>query len=276
MKVSRSGLLSALILMKQQITCFLTLLCNFHFLQQVGNMFFKSRVVIWHNARRTVRITPLLGLGRSEIQRYIGDGARQWQYASKNVSVWRSSLFFCSFSICLQLSLDTTPWLNLMHPHDITECVPINVVLEGQLSRACLRLTLWCLWCVLLYLSWCVSSCQSWQIWGLDLLASLPNHSWIFKVSDLEINGCLQQTQLFLICLQCNITTDCTLQINLCGKDGVCTNLCDLYIKKISTFTGWDFGLFVINKGKKPFYLLPLGMQLYFIYLVYLDLALFH
>lgn len=75
MTVSRGGLLSALILMKQQISCFLTLLCNFHFLQQVGNMFFKSSVVIWHIARKTV--TPLLGLGRSAIQNYIGDGGRQ-------------------------------------------------------------------------------------------------------------------------------------------------------------------------------------------------------
>lgn len=34
---------------KQLLTCFLTLLCNLHFLQQVGDMFWKSYVVISYN-----------------------------------------------------------------------------------------------------------------------------------------------------------------------------------------------------------------------------------
>lgn len=37
--------------MKQPLTCFLNLLCNFPFLQQVGDMFLKSNVVIWFKCK---------------------------------------------------------------------------------------------------------------------------------------------------------------------------------------------------------------------------------
>lgn len=55
----------------------------------------------------------------------------------------------------------------------------------------------------------------------MDLVALLPNHSCLFKVSDPEMNGRLQRIEL-LCDYRPNATTH-TLQINLHGKDGAHT-----------------------------------------------------